>query len=56
MFDEDDFSEKDWLKAASGNDAFDFLSDESEDIYGDSRTLKANRDLFRVHRNREICP
>jgi hypothetical protein len=33
LFDEDDFSEKDWLKAASGNDAFDFLEDEIENIY-----------------------
>lgn len=33
LFDEDDFSEKDWLKAASGDDVFDFLNDESEDIY-----------------------
>ena len=33
LFDEDDFSEKEWLKAASENDAFDFLDDEVEDIY-----------------------
>lgn len=33
FFDEDDFSEGDWLKAASRNDAFDFLSDAGEDIY-----------------------
>jgi hypothetical protein len=35
LFDEnsDDISEKEWLKSASDNDAFDFLNDESEDIY-----------------------
>ncbi len=33
FFDEDDFSEKDWLKAVSGNEVFDFLNDEVEDIY-----------------------
>lgn len=33
LFAEDDLSEKDWLKAASNNDAFDFLNDEAEDIY-----------------------
>ena len=33
LFAEDDLSEKEWLKAASKNDAFDFLNDEAEDIY-----------------------
>ena len=35
LFDEntDDFAEKEWLKAASENGAFDFLNDEGEDIY-----------------------
>ena len=33
FFDEADISEKEWLKAASENEAFDFLSDEAEDIY-----------------------
>lgn len=33
LFDENDVSEKDWLKVASKNDAFDFLNDEAEDIY-----------------------
>ena len=33
LFDEDDFNDKEWLKAASKNDAFDFLNDETEDIY-----------------------
>jgi len=33
FFDDDDFSETDWLKAASKNDVLDFLNDESEDIY-----------------------
>ena len=35
LFDEnaDDLSEKEWMKAASNNDAFDFLNDEAEDIY-----------------------
>lgn len=33
LFDEEDFSEKEWLKAASKNDAFSFLNDEGEDIY-----------------------
>jgi hypothetical protein len=33
LFDEDDLSERQWLKAASKNDAFDFLNDEAEDIY-----------------------
>jgi hypothetical protein len=35
LFDEnaDDFSEGEWQKAAAGNEAFDFLNDEGEDIY-----------------------
>jgi hypothetical protein len=34
LFDENaDFNEKEWLQAASKNDAFDFLNNESEDIY-----------------------
>ena len=34
LFDEDaDISEKEWMKAASGNEVFDFLNDEDEDIY-----------------------
>jgi len=34
LFDEDtDIGEKEWLKAASGNEVFDFLNDETEDIY-----------------------
>ncbi len=34
LFDEDtDISEKEWLKAASKNDAFDFLDDKAEEIY-----------------------
>lgn len=33
LFAEDDLREKDWLKAASSNDAFGFLNDEAEDIY-----------------------
>ncbi len=33
LFDEDDLNEKEWMKAASKNDAFDFLNDEAEDIY-----------------------
>lgn len=34
LFDEDaDISEKEWMKAASGNEVFDFLNDEAEDIY-----------------------
>lgn len=33
LFAEDDFNEKDWLKAASNNEAFGFLNDEAEDIY-----------------------
>ncbi len=33
LFDEDDLSERQWLKAASKNNAFDFLNDEAEDIY-----------------------
>ena len=34
LFDEDaDIGEKEWMKAASGNDVFDFLHDEAEDIY-----------------------
>ena len=35
LFDEtaNDLSEKEWLKAASDNEVFDFLNDESEDIY-----------------------
>ena len=34
LFDEDtDINEKEWLTAASGNDVFDFLNDDDEDIY-----------------------
>lgn len=33
LFDENDLSEKEWLKTASNNEAFDFLNDEAEDIY-----------------------
>jgi len=33
LFDEDDLNEKEWMRAASKNDAFDFLNDEAEDIY-----------------------
>ena len=33
LFAEDDLSEKEWMKAASKNNAFDFLRDEGEDIY-----------------------
>ena len=34
LFDENtDINEKEWLQAASKNDAFDFLNDEAEDIY-----------------------
>lgn len=33
LFDENDLSEKAWLKAASQNDVFEFLKDEAEDIY-----------------------
>lgn len=33
LFSEEDFNEREWLKAASKNDAFDFLNDEAEDIY-----------------------
>ena len=34
LFDEDtDINEKEWLTMASGNDVFDFLNDDDEDIY-----------------------
>ena len=34
LYDEDtDVNEGEWLRAASKNDAFDFLKDETEDIY-----------------------
>ena len=34
LFDEDaDISEKEWMKAASGNEVFNFLNGEDEDIY-----------------------
>ncbi len=34
LFDEDtDINEKEWMKAAAGNQVFDFLNDEDEDIY-----------------------
>ncbi|MDQ3634738.1 MAG: hypothetical protein M3405_09560 [Acidobacteriota bacterium] len=34
LFDEDaDIDEREWKKAASGNEIFDFLNDEGEDIY-----------------------
>ncbi|MEO6050355.1 MAG: hypothetical protein ABIP78_03385 [Pyrinomonadaceae bacterium] len=32
LFD-DDFAEPDWMKSAAANSAFDFLTDEGEDIY-----------------------
>lgn len=31
--DEADISEKEWMKAASESEVFDFLNDEAEDIY-----------------------
>ena len=34
LYDEDtDIGEKEWIKSASGNEVFDFLNDEDEDIY-----------------------
>lgn len=34
LFDEDaEIGEKEWMKAASGNEVFDFLADKGEDIY-----------------------
>lgn len=33
LFDEDDLSEKEWLRVASENDVFNFLDNEAEDIY-----------------------
>lgn len=35
LYDEDaeNFSEREWLKAASKNEVFDFLNDETEDIH-----------------------
>ncbi|MBA3633217.1 MAG: hypothetical protein H0W58_10490 [Acidobacteria bacterium] len=35
LFDEDtaDFGEREWMKSAAKNEAFDFLNDEAEDIY-----------------------
>ncbi|MDQ6786912.1 MAG: hypothetical protein M3033_08905 [Acidobacteriota bacterium] len=33
LFSEEDYNESEWLRAASKNDAFDFLNDEAEDIY-----------------------
>ena len=34
LYDENtDINEREWMQAASKNDAFDFLNDESEDIY-----------------------
>jgi hypothetical protein len=33
---DDDFSETEWLQAASGNPAFDFLKDSEEDIYSEN--------------------
>ena len=41
LFDEDDLSEKDWVKAASQNDAFDFMNHDAEGIY----TLKDGKPL-----------
>lgn len=45
LYDEDvdDFSEREWLTAASGNEVFDFLKDDTEDIY----TLEDGRPLAR---------
>ena len=33
LFDENDFEEREWMKSGSKNQVFDFLSDETEDIY-----------------------
>lgn len=33
LFDEGDLPEKDWLKAAASNPAFEFLQDSAEDVY-----------------------
>lgn len=38
---ERDIGEKEWIKAASENEVFDFLNDEAEDIY----TLKDGKPL-----------
>ncbi len=43
LFSEEDFNESEWLKAASKNEAFDFLNDEAEDIY----TLEDGEPLIR---------
>jgi len=43
LFSEEDFNESEWLKAASKNDAFDFLNDDAEDIY----TLEDGKPLTR---------
>ena len=43
LYDEtDDINEKDWLSAISNNPSFDFLKDESENIYSlrDGKPLK----------------
>ncbi|HSK74462.1 MAG TPA: hypothetical protein VK892_22365 [Pyrinomonadaceae bacterium] len=44
LFAEEDFSEKEWLKAASKNDAFDFLTEKGEAIYTlkDGEPIKIN--------------
>lgn len=41
--DDDTISEREWLRSASGNEAFSFLSDPEEDIYSpdDGRALSA---------------
>lgn len=33
FFEEEEITEKEWLKTLEKNDAFDFLKDDSEDIY-----------------------
>ena len=43
LFDEEnDLNENDWLHSAANNDAFEFLNDESEDIYtlADGKALR----------------
>ncbi len=43
LFSEEDFNDSEWLKAASKNEVFDFLNDETEDIY----TLEDGKPLTR---------
>ena len=46
LYDENtDINEREWLQAASKNDAFDFLNDDAEDIYTLEDGVRLNNEI-----------